>query len=286
MTPSPAAAVPASRGQRRQSRRHAGIRDAGPVPPRTRLLLADEQVDSLLVIFIPPLVTQADDVAQAIVERGGRYHEAGPRELHQRSRCAAGAGADSLVSVSRGRCDGACAGDRVWRLASTSQGHRFRTLHGHSKGCRARGHGRLRSTRGDGWLTPVRSADACRGGWAVHRFSKSRRPRDEDAVGVAREIGYPVALKAAGPEILHKSDVGGVILDFADETHLRAAFPALRSRVGDAMTGGDRAADGAGWRRIAGGRCRRSHLRPARRLWQWRRARRLARTTRRSAFTR
>ena len=33
----------------------------------TRVVLADAQVDSLLVIFIPPLVTQADDVARAIV---------------------------------------------------------------------------------------------------------------------------------------------------------------------------------------------------------------------------
>jgi acetyl coenzyme A synthetase (ADP forming)-like protein len=34
----------------------------------TRLLLADNQIDSLLVIFIPPLITKADEVARAIVE--------------------------------------------------------------------------------------------------------------------------------------------------------------------------------------------------------------------------
>ena len=34
----------------------------------TRALLADEQVDSLIVIFIPPLVTDPDAVAAAIVE--------------------------------------------------------------------------------------------------------------------------------------------------------------------------------------------------------------------------
>src|SRR5690606_4487855 len=34
----------------------------------TRVLLADEGVDSLLVIFIPPLVTRAEEVARAIVE--------------------------------------------------------------------------------------------------------------------------------------------------------------------------------------------------------------------------
>jgi acyl-CoA synthetase (NDP forming) len=45
-----------------------------------------------------------------------------------------------------------------------------------------------------------------------------------------------VALKAAGPEILHKSDVGGVILGIRDEAGLRDAFRALGSRLGPAMT--------------------------------------------------
>ena len=33
-----------------------------------QLLLADERVDSLLVIFIPPIASNADEVARAIVE--------------------------------------------------------------------------------------------------------------------------------------------------------------------------------------------------------------------------
>ena len=49
-------------------------------------------------------------------------------------------------------------------------------------------------------------------------------------------MGYPVALKAAGPEILHKSDVGGVSLDIRDEAALRDAFRTLRSRLGQTMT--------------------------------------------------
>ena len=38
----------------------------------------------------------------------------------------------------------------------------------------------------------------------------------EEAVRVATEIGYPVAVKILSPEITHKSDVGGVALDLED----------------------------------------------------------------------
>ncbi len=55
------------------------------------------------------------------------------------------------------------------------------------------------------------------------RFAQTR---EETAQG-AREIGYPVAMKVVSPQILHKSDVGGVILDVSDEEAAREAFDAL-----------------------------------------------------------
>ncbi|HKX94804.1 MAG TPA: GNAT family N-acetyltransferase, partial [Methylibium sp.] len=56
-------------------------------------------------------------------------------------------------------------------------------------------------------------------------------PDGDAAVAAAAEIGYPVALKIASPDILHKSDVGGVVLGLADEAALRAAVDALLARV-------------------------------------------------------
>ncbi len=45
----------------------------------------------------------------------------------------------------------------------------------------------------------------------------------EDAVAVARQMGYPVVMKIHSPQITHKTDVGGVILNLAsDEAVLRA----------------------------------------------------------------
>ena len=49
----------------------------------------------------------------------------------------------------------------------------------------------------------------------------------EAAVMAAQEIGYPVALKLASPDIAHKSEVGGVQLDLQDAEAVRSAFAAI-----------------------------------------------------------
>lgn len=53
----------------------------------------------------------------------------------------------------------------------------------------------------------------------------------DEAVKLAAEIGYPVALKVDSADILHKSDVGGVVLDIENEELLRAAYHLMMDRV-------------------------------------------------------
>ncbi len=53
----------------------------------------------------------------------------------------------------------------------------------------------------------------------------------EGALLAAGAIGYPVALKALSPEIVHKSDVGGVVLGIDAPDKMRAEFAGLVSRV-------------------------------------------------------
>jgi acyl-CoA synthetase (NDP forming) len=62
--------------------------------------------------------------------------------------------------------------------------------------------------------------------------SRSAQSIDE-ALAVADELGYPVALKTLGA--LHKSDVGGVALDLADEAALRSAYAAMARSLGPAV---------------------------------------------------
>ncbi len=46
----------------------------------------------------------------------------------------------------------------------------------------------------------------------------------DDAVRLARRIGYPVAMKILSPDITHKTDAGGVELNVASDTEVREAF--------------------------------------------------------------
>jgi acetyltransferase len=53
----------------------------------------------------------------------------------------------------------------------------------------------------------------------------------EEAAAAARRVGFPVVLKLLSEKVTHKSDVGGVVLNLADEAAVRAAFAAIRASV-------------------------------------------------------
>ncbi|MDD4237698.1 MAG: acetate--CoA ligase family protein [Desulfotomaculaceae bacterium] len=53
----------------------------------------------------------------------------------------------------------------------------------------------------------------------------------EEAAESAERLGYPVVLKIASPEILHKSDVGGVIIGLDSPERVRAGFLEIMDKV-------------------------------------------------------
>lgn len=56
-------------------------------------------------------------------------------------------------------------------------------------------------------------------------------PDVEAAVAAARTIGYPVAVKILTPDVMHKSDFGGVTLDLDSDEAVRAAVRRMRKRL-------------------------------------------------------
>jgi len=53
----------------------------------------------------------------------------------------------------------------------------------------------------------------------------------EDAVRAAEEIGYPVVLKIMSPDLLHKTEVGGVVLNISGPDQVKKAFEQIVERA-------------------------------------------------------
>jgi acetyl coenzyme A synthetase (ADP forming)-like protein len=84
--------------------------------------------------------------------------------------------------------------------------------------------------RGAGWL----SAEETRRMLAALALPLPRGGvcrTEEETAAVAREIGFPVALKLASREIIHKTEFGGVQLNLQDEAAVRRAFEDIRRQL-------------------------------------------------------
>ena len=68
-------------------------------------------------------------------------------------------------------------------------------------------------------------------GYGIPRLAARVAVSAADAAAVAKEIGFPVALKIVSPDITHKTEVGGVALGLRDTRAVREAAEAILRRV-------------------------------------------------------
>jgi len=79
-------------------------------------------------------------------------------------------------------------------------------------------------------LTPDEALEVLRAYGIPTVESRVARTADE-AVAAAREIGLPVVLKVISPDIVHKTDVGGIAVDIRTEEEVREAFARIDTNV-------------------------------------------------------
>tara|TARA_B100001971_G_scaffold203042_1_gene217472 strand:+ start:2207 stop:2905 length:699 start_codon:yes stop_codon:yes gene_type:complete len=54
---------------------------------------------------------------------------------------------------------------------------------------------------------------------------------EEDVVDAAKKLGFPVVLKIVSPQVIHKSDVGGVLIDIKDEMGVRQGYKTILKNI-------------------------------------------------------
>jgi acetyl coenzyme A synthetase (ADP forming)-like protein len=190
------------------------IASATPAHYRTALdaVLNDPNVDSALAVFVPPLGVRQEDVAESIVTVAATHVQKpvlavlmgreglpqGRAELHK-------AGIPAYVfpeSAARGLA--ALRRQREWTARPVGappviQVDRDRAARALAESC-ADGSGKL------GELEALELLAAYGIPVAATRLATS----PDEAARVAAEMGFPVVLKAVSPELVHKTDVGGV----------------------------------------------------------------------------
>jgi acyl-CoA synthetase (NDP forming) len=82
-----------------------------------------------------------------------------------------------------------------------------------------------------------RAALALLGGAGVPVVETRLATSADEAAAQARALGFPVVVKLASPDVLHKTEVGGVVLDVTSDAAARQAFEAIVARAKQAKPG-------------------------------------------------
>ena len=200
-----------------------------------RLLMHDHNVHSVIVIFIPPLVTEADAVAQAIaatVKRGPHKPVAGvfmrsaaPPAVLDKIPCFAFP-EQAVIALARAAAYG------EWRRTPPGQVPSLTDI----RPALARAVIAPTLERGGGWLTAV-EANALLAAVGIATPRSNLAASVDEAVDIAVKLGMPVAVKAVGPELLHKTEHKAIRLNLRTRSEVRAAATELTRQLGSKMEG-------------------------------------------------
>jgi len=236
--------------------------DAASYEQALRLLLADKNIDAVIVIFVPPLVTGAPEVARSILSAGA----ASKKPILS---CFMGSHGvpESLKSLNEGhipsyafpeaaaRTLARAAHYGVWRgtppgktpALSGIQPTKARSVidralaaltpaaGGTSAGAAA-SPGAGAGGAAERWLTPDELAEVM-GAYGIRSAGARAAANRGEAAVVAKAVGFPVVLKVKSPDVIHKTDVGGVKLGIKSEEEAARAFDEIRVALAKAKPG-------------------------------------------------
>ena len=198
-------------------------------------ILRDDGVDSVLVIFIPPLVTAADAVAAALAATVRNASDKPVAAIFMRALGAPAALSpipcfafpeSAAIALARVTTYGAWKRKPAGVVPALSDVRNDVAKQIVESALR----------RGGGWLTTEEAEDLMTS-VAIPTAASRLTATPDAASAVATSLGFPVALKAVGPSLLHKSERQAVRLNLADEHAVRTAATDLIRTLGSDVAG-------------------------------------------------
>ena len=197
-----------------------------------KAVLADENVDMLIVIYLPFLGLKDTDVAKALSEIKEKHPEKpivgvfmttaeffsslADLNLQIPFYMYAEEAVDALLRLNR---------QRLWLERPEGQIPQFVADIAAVRAIFA-----TALAEGRTQLSTRESMDVLRA-YRIRTCHESFAHNEEEAVAAANKMGYPVVMKMTSKSTSHKTDVGGVIVNIRSEAQLRQEFKALIARL-------------------------------------------------------
>jgi acetyl coenzyme A synthetase (ADP forming)-like protein len=203
-----------------------------------RLVLDDPNVDGLIVIVTPQAMTEIEKTAHAVGQMAQEADKPVLGCFMGEARIEAGVEALWQYSVPNYPFPERAAAALAAMSAYRRERERPVFEPQPSEICIPVVHELFDSVRADGRVS-IGDAEA----WEVLKCYGFTVPQSrlaetpEEAIEIAEEIGYPVVMKVASPDILHKTDVGGVKLNLGSAEDVRDAFDLIVYRAGRYVPG-------------------------------------------------
>lgn len=217
------------------------IASAGPEEygRAVRTVLDCDEVDALVVIYTPVGLFDAETVQRVIVEEVEKARERGSRD---KAVVASVVGGSEDIRVLEGALESVPAypfPEEIGRVLGRAIAHREwgeedpgdfpdfpdQDLEEARRICRS-----TLEERGEGWLSADDSRRVLEAA-GLHVAAGGVATESEEAVAVADELGYPVAVKLVSREIVHKTDLGLVRLGVEGPDEVREAFRTIEEKM-------------------------------------------------------
>jgi acetate---CoA ligase (ADP-forming) len=217
------------------------IASATPAGYRAALgaLLEDPKVDSALAIFVPPLGVRQADVAEAIAKAAATAPDKpvlavlmgreglpqGKAELHEFGIPA------YIFPESAARALSVLCRYREWRDRPVEPDPILQV----DQACAAA----IIGTADQDGIRKLSELDTLRilGAYGIATAPAGLARSPDEAIELAGRMGGPVVLKIVSPQVIHKTDVGGVRVGLSAPDEIRLAYADIESRVRRAVPG-------------------------------------------------
>jgi acetyl coenzyme A synthetase (ADP forming)-like protein len=195
-----------------------------------RVLLDDPGVDAALVILPPPPMYTAGAVAKALIpiihaaEKPVVVALMGERLIQEAVEHFRAARVPEYRFPERAASALAVLAQRAEYLARAAETPNY------LPGVNTAEAGAVLARAGEGWLAP-QEANALLKVYGIPTPITCLVRSPQEAVEAAHQAGFPLAMKIESPEIAHKSDIGGVLLNLEDEAGVRRGYATLVENI-------------------------------------------------------